>query len=199
MQGVVEPVEIGPKNAIPVNAAATVPKARSSAFRDEAPVAGCISIKTVIKIHVEWLPTSPGSLPSQMDAATTMRDKKLGCLPVVADGGQLVGIITELDLIVRNTRLEPPAFFALLDARIPLETPAHYQERMRHMLGTLARDVMTEKVVSIGPDEELESLAEIMVKQRVNPLPVVEDDRLVGIVSRSDIIAMMARDLDEQT
>jgi len=66
------------------------------------------------------------------------------------------------------------------------------------MLGTLARDVMTEKVVTIGPDEELEALAEIMVKQRVNPVPVVEGARLVGIVSRSDIIGMMARDLDEQ-
>ena len=129
--------------------------------------------------------------------ARLMAGRDISGVPVVEDG-RLVGIVTELDLIVRNTRLEPPAFFALLDARIPLETPAHYRERIRHMLGTLARDVMTEKVVSIGPDEELESLAEIMVKQRVNPLPVVEDGRLVGIVSRSDIIAMMARDLDEQ-
>ena len=129
--------------------------------------------------------------------ARLMAGRDISGIPVVEDGG-LVGIVTELDLIVRNTRLEPPAFFALLDARIPLETPSHYRERIRHMLGTLARDVMTEKVVSIGPDEELESLAEIMVKQRVNPLPVVEDGRLVGIVSRSDIIGMMARDLDEQ-
>ena len=129
--------------------------------------------------------------------ARLMASRDISGIPVVEDG-RLVGIVTELDLIVRNTRLEPPAFFALLDARIPLETPTHYRERIRHMLGTLARDVMTEKVVSVGPDEELESLAEIMVKQRVNPLPVVEDGRLVGIVSRSDIIAMMARDLDEQ-
>ena len=129
--------------------------------------------------------------------ARLMASRDISGIPVVEDD-HLVGIVTELDLIVRNTRLEPPAFFALLDARIPLETPAHYRERIRHMLGTLARDVMTEKVVSIGPDEELESLAEIMVKQRVNPLPVVEDGRLVGIVSRSDIIGMMARDLDEQ-
>jgi CBS domain-containing protein len=128
--------------------------------------------------------------------ARLMAGRDISGVPVVEDGG-LVGIVTELDLIVRNTRLEPPAFFALLDARIPLETPAHYHERIRHMLGTLARDVMTEKVVTIGPDEELEALAEIMVKQRVNPLPVVEDGRLVGIVSRSDIIGMMARDLDE--
>jgi len=127
--------------------------------------------------------------------ARLMASRDISGVPVVEDG-RLVGIVTELDLIVRNTRLEPPAFFALLDARIPLETPAHYRERIRHMLGTLARDVMTEKVVSVGPDEDLESLAEIMVKQRVNPLPVVEDGRLVGIVSRSDIIAMMARDLD---
>jgi len=129
--------------------------------------------------------------------ARLMASRDISGIPVVEDD-HLVGIVTELDLIVRNTRLEPPAFFALLDARIPLETPAHYRERMRHMLGTLARDVMTEKVVSIGPDEELESLAEIMVKQRVNPLPVVEDGCLVGIVSRSDIIGMMARDLDEE-
>jgi CBS domain-containing protein len=56
---------------------------------------------------------------------------------------------------------------------------------------------MTEEVVTIGPDEELETLAEVMVKRRVNPLPVVEDGALVGIVSRSDIIGMMARDLGE--
>jgi CBS domain-containing protein len=129
--------------------------------------------------------------------ARLMAGRDISGIPVVEDD-QIVGIVTELDLIVRNTRLEPPAFFALLDAHIPLETPGHYQERLRHMLGTEVRDVMTEKVVTIGPDEELEALAELMVKKRVNPLPVVEDDRLVGIVSRSDIIRMMARDLDEE-
>ena len=128
--------------------------------------------------------------------ARLMAGRDISGIPVVEEG-RLVGIVTELDLIVRNTRLEPPAFFALLDARIPLETPGHYQERLRHMLGTRADDVMTEKVVTIGPEEDLETLAEIMVKRRVNPLPVVENGRLVGIVSRSDIIGMMARDLDE--
>jgi CBS domain-containing protein len=127
--------------------------------------------------------------------ARLMADKAISGIPIVEDG-RVVGIVTELDLIVRNTRLEPPAFFALLDARIPLETPGHYREKLRHMLGTLARDVMTDKVVTVGPDEDLEALAELMVKRRVNPVPVVEDGRLVGIVARSDIIAMMARDID---
>jgi CBS domain-containing protein len=127
--------------------------------------------------------------------ARLMAGRDISGVPVVENGG-VVGIVTELDLIVRNTRLEAPAFFAILDARIPLETPAHFRERLRHMLGTLVRDVMTEKVVTIGPDEALEALAELMVKRRVNPVPVVEDGRLIGIVSRSDIIGMMAHDLE---
>jgi len=125
--------------------------------------------------------------------ARLMAGRGISGVPVVEDG-RVVGIVTELDLIVRNTRLEPPAFFALLDGRIPLETPGHYRKRLQHMLGTLAQEVMTESVETIGPDEDLETLAELMVKRRVNPVPVVEHGRLVGIVSRSDIIRMMARE-----
>jgi CBS domain-containing protein len=125
--------------------------------------------------------------------ARLMAGRGISGVPVVTDD-RVVGIVTELDLIVRNTRLEPPAFFALLDGRIPLETPAHYRKRIDHMLGTLVRDVMTEKVETIGPDDDLETLAELMVKRRVNPVPVVEGGRLAGIVSRSDIVRMMARE-----
>ena len=119
----------------------------------------------------------------------------LSGVPVVDEAGHLVGIVTELDLIARNQRLEPPAFFQILDGRIPLETPGHYRKRLMHMLGTHARDVMTEKVVTVGPDEDVEALAELMVRKEVNSVPVVEQGRLVGIVSRADIIRMMARDL----
>jgi CBS domain-containing protein len=129
--------------------------------------------------------------------ARLMAGRDISGVPVV-DEGRVVGIVTELDLIVRNTRLEPPAFFNILDARIPLETPGQFRERLQHMLGTLAQDVMTEKVVTIGPDEEMETLAELMVKRRVNPVPVVDNERLVGIVSRSDIVRMMARDVESE-
>src|SRR5512136_835768 len=68
-------------------------------------------------------------------------------------------IITELDMIVRNMRLEMPAFIQILDlARIPLEMPGHYRSRLKHMLGTRAADIMTEKVVTIGPDAEVQDL-----------------------------------------
>jgi CBS domain-containing protein len=135
--------------------------------------------------------TSVNAIAKLMDA------RRISGVPVVDAEGHVVGIVSELDLIVRNARLEPPAFFQLLDGRIPLETPAHYKKRLQHMLGTQARDVMSEQVVTIGPDQEAEALADLMVKRRVNPVPVVEGERLVGIVSRADIIRMMARELPD--
>jgi CBS domain-containing protein len=133
------------------------------------------------------------------DIAKLMYEHNISGIPVVDDAGHAVGIVTELDMIVRNTRLTMPAFIQILDlARIPLEMPGHYQNRLRHMLGTQASDIMTKEVVSIGPDAEVEDLAEMMVKRRVNPVPVVESGILVGIVSRADFIRMMAHELGNE-
>ena len=128
--------------------------------------------------------------------AILMIERGVSGIPVL-DAGRVTGIVTEADLILRNTRLEPPAFFQVLDGRFPMETPAHYQKRLRHMLGTHAGEVMTEDVLTIGPDAEVEELADLLIRRKVSPIPVVEDGRLVGIVSRADIIRMMAREPQE--
>ncbi len=130
--------------------------------------------------------------------ARLMQDSRLSGVPVVDDQRHVLGIVTESDLILRNTRLEPPAFFQILDGRIPLESPTHYQKRIRHILGTKASDIMTEKVVSIGPEALIEHLASLFIDKRVNPIPVVEGGTLVGIVSRFDIVRMMATDVGEE-
>jgi CBS domain-containing protein len=131
------------------------------------------------------------------EVAKLMGQHDISGVPVVDEAQHVVGIITELDLILRNTQLEMPRFIEVLDwGRIPLEWPAHARERMRHMLGTHAEDVMTKEVRTIGPDEDVERLAEMMVDQRVNPIPVVEQGKLIGIVSRANLIDMMAAELD---
>lgn len=131
--------------------------------------------------------------------AKLMGERDISGIPVVDEANHVVGIVTELDMIVRNTRLELPAFVQFLDlAHIPLERPGHYRDRLRHMLGTHAADIMTEAVVTIGPDAEVEDLAEVMVKRRLNPVPVVVNRVLVGIVSRADLIRMMAREFESE-
>jgi CBS domain-containing protein len=65
------------------------------------------------------------------------------------------------------------------------------------MLGTQAADIMTENVETIGPDATVEDLAELMVRRRVNPVPVVDaGGKLIGIVSRADLVDMMAEQLE---
>jgi len=132
------------------------------------------------------------------DVAKLMGQRDITGVPVVDDQQHVVGIITELDLIVRNTRLEMPRFIEVLDwGKIPLERPSHLRERLKHMLGTEARDVMTSKVTTIGPEASIEELAELMVRARVNPVPVIDEGgRLIGIVSRADLIDMMAAQLE---
>jgi CBS domain-containing protein len=132
------------------------------------------------------------------EVAKLMGAHDISGVPVVDDDDHVIGIITELDLIVRNTRLEMPRFIEVLDwGRIPLERPGHAKERLRHMLGTEAADLMTEKVETIAPDAAVEDLAELMVKHRVNPVPVVDEaDKLIGIVSRADLVDMMAEQLE---
>ena len=133
------------------------------------------------------------------DIAKLMGERDISGIPVVDESNHVVGIVTELDMIVRNTRLELPVFIQILDlARIPLEMPGHYRDRLRHMLGAQAADIMTEQVTAIGPEAEAQDLAELMVKRRLNPVPVVENDVLVGIVSRADLIRMMARELESE-
>ncbi len=125
------------------------------------------------------------------DVARLMSDHAISGVPVLDAQDRLVGVVTELDLIVRNGRLEMPAFLQILDAVVPLEMPGHLQQRLLHMMGTHAEDVMTRDIHPVGPDDDIEDLVTVMVKHRLNPVPVLQDGKLVGIVSRADLIRKM--------
>ena len=157
--------------------------------RAEPPVAKVEDIMTseVVVVHAD---ASVGRI------ACLMHEKAISGIPVVDQERRLIGMVTDLDLIVRNTRIEPPAFFPILDGGIPLETPGHFKKRIQHMVGTTARDVMTEQVLTIGPEVPVETLADLMVKRHVNPVPVIEGGRLVGVVARADVIRWMVREED---
>jgi CBS domain-containing protein len=127
------------------------------------------------------------------DVAKILSERGISGVPVVDENERVLGVVTELDLVVRNTRFKLPAFFTLLDATIYLESPAHVRQRLQHMLGITAREIMSAPAITIRADATIEELAEIMVNRKVNPIPVVQGERLVGIVSRADVVRAMAR------
>jgi CBS domain-containing protein len=116
-------------------------------------------------------------------------------VPVVDAAGDVVGILTELDLLLRNANLHVPAYLRVLDVMIPLGNPREFDEELRRALGTTAADLMTTRVQSVTPDTDLADLATLMLDKRVNPVPVLDGGRLVGIVSRSDFVRLMAQDI----
>ena len=115
-------------------------------------------------------------------------EHQLSGLPVVDQEGELVGIITELDMVKRHARPQLPAFLPLLGAYLPLRTK-EYRESLRRITGVVAQDIMTNPAETIAPDAEIEDLASLMIEKDVNPVPVVDESgRMVGIVSHTNVL-----------
>ena len=123
-----------------------------------------------------------------VEIARAMLSRNISGVPVVDPDGRVVGIVTEADLVERNANVHFPTFLQILDARIFLSNTRHFEDELRKALGTTAAEVMTEQVESVQAGDDLSVVATLMVDKGVNPVPVYEGHRLVGIISRSDII-----------
>ncbi|SDK95386.1 CBS domain-containing protein [Natronincola ferrireducens] len=113
-------------------------------------------------------------------------------LPVVDDENNVIGIITEGDLIYRSKKLHIPTYFTLLDSYIFLENPQNLEAQLKKMVGYKVKDVMTSKVIMVDLEETIEEIATLMSEKNINRVPVVKEGKLMGIVSRRDIIKAYA-------
>jgi CBS domain-containing protein len=126
--------------------------------------------------------------------ARLLVDNDIDGLPVVDASGHVVGMVTESDLIVRNANLHFPRFLQLMEARIFLESTRNFDEEVRKVLGATAGAVMSSPAVVVGPDDDIERAATLMMEKRIHALPVVGGGKLVGIVTRSDLVRLMANE-----
>jgi len=123
--------------------------------------------------------------------ARLMVQHHIGGIPVV-DNGQLVGIVTESDVVSREIDVDAPAFATFLDAIFVLPWDKSDDE-MKRVMATTAQGIMATPVRTITSAANIHEVADLMFKQHVNPVPVVDGaGQLVGIVSRSDVIRLIA-------
>lgn len=114
----------------------------------------------------------------------------LSGLPVVDANGKVIGIVTEGDLIRRASRIEGPPVLEVLGGLFYLESPKHFMDKLKKSMGSIAREIMTEDVITIDPDKEIEYAASLLIKEKIKRLPVLDKNGdLVGIVSRKDIMS----------
>jgi CBS domain-containing protein len=120
----------------------------------------------------------------------TMRDHELHGIPVINEGGRCVGIITEADLVMggEEADLHLPHVIELWGGVVFLESTKKFEERLRKAIGFVAEDVMTPDPITIDPDATVMEAAREIAKHSHNRLPVVEHGRLVGVVTRIDVL-----------
>ncbi|HAW59995.1 MAG TPA: hypothetical protein DCW86_00800 [Actinobacteria bacterium] len=140
----------------------------------------------------EVLVVEKGTLVKEV--AKLFTEKKIGGAPVVDENGKLVGIVTEGDLIMQDVRIHFPTYIHLLDGFIFLQSFGRFERELKKAVGARAEDVMTPDVVTVSEDTPLEEIATLMVEKDVSRLPVLRGDKIVGMVTKGDIVRAIARD-----
>ena len=128
------------------------------------------------------------------EAVKLLKRNNISGMPVL-EGDRLVGLVSESDLLKLLSAQDEGGLWLPSPLEI-LEVPIRDLIRWERLQAgaeevgmTQVSEVMTKKVFTVSPEDSIERAASIMVRQRINRLPVLEDERLVGIVTRGDIIA----------
>jgi CBS domain-containing protein len=128
------------------------------------------------------------------DVVAALRQHGLPGLPVVEPDGRLVGIVTEVDLVLPDDQgdLHIPHYINLFGGTVFLESLSRFEGRLRKAFAATAADMMTRNPDTVGPDTSVREAARLIHETGHNRLPVVDDGRLVGVVTRLDVLGALA-------
>lgn len=116
-----------------------------------------------------------------------------GC-PVINEQGQLVGVLSESDLIWKGAGapqdhfIIPPIFLGFADAYVYLRDNKQFEDEVHKILAKTVADAMSHQVLSVKPDLPMSEAAQIMLQKQVNLLPVEQDGQVVGVLTRHDVL-----------
>jgi CBS domain-containing protein len=154
-----------------------------------------MQVKDVMTRNVIWV----GPDESIMKAARLMLQNRISGLPVIDKDGELMGIVTEGDFLRRGelgTQRRRPKWLEFIVG------PGRLADEYVHAAGRKVDEVMTTDPVTVGEGDSLETVVELMERRHVKRLPVTRGGRVVGIISRSNLmhaLASLARSDQEQT
>jgi CBS domain-containing protein len=122
-----------------------------------------------------------------------LRENELPGVPVVNDGGRCVGIVTETDLVLPDDDgdLHLPHYVNVFGGTVFIEPLKRFEDRLRKAFASKARDMMSEDPITVAPDTTVDEAARIIHDTGHNRLPVVEHGRLVGVVTRVDVLGAL--------
>lgn len=130
---------------------------------------------------------------SVRELAKLLSANKISGAPVLDAQGNLIGIVTESDLIDQTKRVHIPTVMALFDSFLFLENPDRLEQDLKKMAASTVGDICSKEIVRVERETPLDELATYMSEKNVHTLPVMDGDSIVGVIGKSDIIRSLAQ------
>jgi CBS domain-containing protein len=150
-------------------------------------------VAKTVKDIMEADPPTVSPKDSVDEVLRVLRENELPGVPVVNDGGRCIGIITEADLVLPDDEgdLHLPHYVNIFGGTVFIESLSRFEDRLRKAFASNAEDMMTEDPDTIESDATVEEAARLIHAAGHNRLPVVEHGRLVGVVTRLDVLGAL--------
>lgn len=121
------------------------------------------------------------------EIVSIMKEKRLGKLPIL-DGDKIVGVVTRDDILVKQGKSPVPPVIAFWEIMIALPNSKGFKEKMKKFISFKAEDIMEKNFYTADIDADLEGVVSEMLDKDYNYALVLENEKLVGIVTKSDLI-----------
>ena len=145
----------------------------------------------------EYMDPDPVTVPpdaSLEEVARLIGENELPGVPVVDGNDHVVGVVSENDLVIGDEQgdLHIPHYIELFGGLVFLEPFRRFEQRLKKAVAATAEQMMTADPRTVGPDDDVHDAAHVIVETGHNRIPVVEGGRLVGVISRADVVRALA-------
>ena len=125
------------------------------------------------------------------NVANLLIKEKIGGLPVVDEENKVVGIISETDIMKKESHVDSPRMLNFIQGIIFLDDMKKFEDEMRAIAAYKVEDLMSKDIITVNENDTFDYVANVMINKSINRVPVVDENNfLKGIICRYDIIKL---------
>jgi len=123
-----------------------------------------------------------------LQAAKVLLGNHINGIPVVDEAGKLVGILCQSDLIAQQKRIPIPSVFTFMDGVFSTSSAKQIEKQIQKIAAITVAQAMTPDPIFVEPGMSIEVIASLMVDNGFHTIPVLDEEKLVGVVGKEDIL-----------
>lgn len=124
-------------------------------------------------------------------AGKLLLDNHINGVPVLNEKDEICGILCQSDLIFQQKEIPLPPIISMLDSFIPLRSSDKLEHDLKKISAVTVEQAMVKNPVCVGPDASMAEIASLMVERHFHTIPVVKNNKVIGIIGKEDILKTM--------